>query len=189
MIVTFLVILELMKSQKIRITQEEAFGRITIDAVEKDAGEAQAEEPGQWSAESGEKSGGNDLPEPAEPDEVPAEIYEETAATEETEEIRTVGLSVPCEYCVTENAAVEQPEQEKRDSSRCPARIFHKRLALTNTNGLRRNAELTGIHREAAMTERCLGMRRTLAYKKAVQRLRSRRIWHRKRRIHGISTQ
>ena len=32
-IVTFLVILELMKSQKIRITQDEAFGRIWIDLV------------------------------------------------------------------------------------------------------------------------------------------------------------
>ena len=34
-IVTFLVILELMKSQKIRITQEEAFGKILIDLVEE----------------------------------------------------------------------------------------------------------------------------------------------------------
>ena len=33
-IVTFLVILELMKNQKIRITQEEAFGKILIDLVE-----------------------------------------------------------------------------------------------------------------------------------------------------------
>ena len=33
-IVTFLVILELMKNQKIRITQEEAFGKIVIDLVE-----------------------------------------------------------------------------------------------------------------------------------------------------------
>lgn len=36
-IVTFLVILELMKYQKIRITQEEAFGRILIDLVEQDS--------------------------------------------------------------------------------------------------------------------------------------------------------
>ena len=38
-IVTFLVILELMKSQKIRITQEEAFGKIVIDLVEGEPAE------------------------------------------------------------------------------------------------------------------------------------------------------
>ena len=38
-IVTFLVILELMKSQKIRITQEEAFGKILIDLVEGEPAE------------------------------------------------------------------------------------------------------------------------------------------------------
>ena len=46
-IVTFLVILELMKNQKIRITQEEAFGKILIDLVEDSEAEATApvEEP------------------------------------------------------------------------------------------------------------------------------------------------
>ena len=60
-IVTFLVILELMKYQKIRITQEEAFGRILIDLVEQDS-----------------KPAGEDLPsetdagEPEEPKPVPS---------------------------------------------------------------------------------------------------------------------
>ena len=49
-IVTFLVVLELMKYQKIRITQEKAFGKILIDIVEAEEQEAQtipqeAEEP------------------------------------------------------------------------------------------------------------------------------------------------
>ena len=47
-IVTFLVILELMKNQKIRITQEEAFGKILIDLVEvepEDPEEPTEEEP------------------------------------------------------------------------------------------------------------------------------------------------
>ena len=46
-IVTFLVILELMKNQKIRITQEEAFGKILIDLVEEpeQAAEPVQEEP------------------------------------------------------------------------------------------------------------------------------------------------
>ena len=39
-IVTFLVILELMKNQKIRITQEEAFGKILIDLVEAEPDKA-----------------------------------------------------------------------------------------------------------------------------------------------------
>ena len=54
-IVTFLVILELMKYQKIRITQEEAFGRILIDLVEQDS-----------------KAAGEDPPEPEEPKPVPS---------------------------------------------------------------------------------------------------------------------
>ena len=43
-IVTFLVILELMKSQKIRITQEEAFGKILIDLVEPEKPEEPEDE-------------------------------------------------------------------------------------------------------------------------------------------------
>lgn len=42
-IVTFLVVLELMKNQKIRITQEEAFGKIMIDLI--DPGEEKEEVP------------------------------------------------------------------------------------------------------------------------------------------------
>ena len=43
-IVTFLVILELMKNQKIRITQEEAFGKILIDLVEPEKPEEPEDE-------------------------------------------------------------------------------------------------------------------------------------------------
>ena len=76
-IVTFLVILELMKYQKIRITQEEAFGRILIDLVEQDS-----------------KPAGEDLPsetDAGEPeDEANAEEPEIKADAEEPEEPKPV---------------------------------------------------------------------------------------------------
>ena len=60
-IVTFLVILELMKYQKIRITQEEAFGRILIDLVEQDSKPAGEDPPSE-----------TDAGEPEEPKPVPS---------------------------------------------------------------------------------------------------------------------
>ena len=60
-IVTFLVILELMKYQKIRITQEEAFGRILIDLVEQDSKAAGEDPPSE-----------TDAGEPEEPKPVPS---------------------------------------------------------------------------------------------------------------------
>lgn len=50
-IVTFLVILELMKYQKIRITQEEAFGRITIDLADPEKEAEPDPEPEEEEAE------------------------------------------------------------------------------------------------------------------------------------------
>ena len=68
-IVTFLVILELMKHQKIRITQEEAFGKILIDLVDPDENNtAKTEtEPANEEAE----------PEPLPPPEEPADLTDE----------------------------------------------------------------------------------------------------------------
>ena len=53
-IVTFLVILELMKNQKIRITQEEAFGKILIDLVEEPEPEPTEPDPGHEEPEAEE---------------------------------------------------------------------------------------------------------------------------------------
>ncbi len=83
-IVTFLVILELMKSQKIRITQDEAFGRIWIDLVtpgeetepteqdpmEQDPMESDPMEPEPLEQDSVE-------PEPMEQDSVDTELMEQ----------------------------------------------------------------------------------------------------------------
>ncbi len=65
-IVTFLVILELMKYQKIRITQEEAFGRILIDLVEQDSKAAGEDPPSETDA--GEPEDEADTADEAEPE-------------------------------------------------------------------------------------------------------------------------
>ena len=65
-IVTFLVILELMKYQKIRITQEEAFGRILIDLVEQDSKPAGEDPPSETDA--GEPEDEADTADEAEPE-------------------------------------------------------------------------------------------------------------------------
>ena len=76
-IVTFLVILELMKHQKIRITQDEPFGKITIDLIDP---HEQAAEP---LAEPEEEPMEAPL---AEPEEEPAEELMEEPSAEQEEE-------------------------------------------------------------------------------------------------------
>ena len=76
-IVTFLVILELMKNQKIRITQEEAFGKIMIDLIDPE--EKKTEETPEPEAE----------PVPAEPEVelIPTEPEEEPVPAEPNAEL------------------------------------------------------------------------------------------------------
>ena len=116
-IVTFLVILEMMKYQRIRITQEEPFGKITIDLMEpeeKDAADvpAEPEEPAEQEPEEAEV--------PAEPEE-PAEEEPEIA------EVRA--LSVPeAEHAVipepqmAEEPLEEEPEPEPEPEPAAPAK-------------------------------------------------------------------
>ena len=96
-IVTFLVILELMKHQKIRISQEETFGRILIDLVEEQ--DEAAPEP---EAET-------ELEEPAEYDEPEAAAaYEEPAEYNEPE-ASAAAYEEPAEYDEPEAPAHEEP--------------------------------------------------------------------------------
>ena len=67
-IVTFLVILELMKNQKIRITQEEAFGKILIDLVEPEKPEDPEDAEPDTAPETGDLSAANAEPEVREPE-------------------------------------------------------------------------------------------------------------------------
>ena len=86
-IVTFLVILELMKNQKIRITQEEAFGKIMIDLIdpeEKKTEETPEPEEEPVPAEPEAEPGPVETEPEAEP--VPAEPEVELIPTEPEEE-------------------------------------------------------------------------------------------------------
>ena len=74
-IVTFLVILELMKSQKIRITQDEAFGRIWIDLVTP----GEETEPTEQDPMESDPMG----PEPLEQDSVEPELMEQNSVDTE----------------------------------------------------------------------------------------------------------
>ena len=104
-IVTFLVILELMKNQKIRITQEEAFGKILIDLVEaepeKAAPEAEPVAPAEEAEAEAEYETAAENAEPEAEYEVEYEAAAENAAPEPVVEYGTAA----------ENAAPE-PEYE-----------------------------------------------------------------------------
>ena len=109
-IVTFLVILELMKNQKIRITQEEAFGKILIDLVEPEKPEEpEDEEPAQEEPVSVAESDEEELVEPAslEEEAEPVFMAEPDTAPE------TGDLSAA-------NAEPEVPEPEQKDVQEPP---------------------------------------------------------------------
>ena len=109
-IVTFLVILELMKNQKIRITQEEAFGKILIDLAEPEKPEEpENEEPVQEEPASVAESDEEELVEPAslEEEAEPVFMAEPDTAPE------TGDLSAA-------NAEPEVPEPEQKDVQEPP---------------------------------------------------------------------
>ena len=123
-IVTFLVILELMKSQKIRITQDEAFGRIWIDLVtpgeEPETPEQDPEEPELDPAEPEPELDPvePELPEldPAEPDSLETEPAEPEPMAdpapepaEEAEPVAELKLDLIAE---PEPAPIVEPEPE-----------------------------------------------------------------------------
>ena len=115
-IVTFLVILELMKHQKIRITQEEAFGRILIDLID----------PGEEKAEPETEAVTEEEPEPmpeaeseteAEPEPMPEPEYE-PETTPETKAasamtVASVTTSIPAPLAEPEPIADPTPEAEE----------------------------------------------------------------------------
>jgi segregation and condensation protein A len=116
-IVTFLVILELMKHQKIRITQEEAFGRILIDLI--DPGEEKAEP--ETEAVTEEESEPETMPEAeseteAEPEMMP-EAEQEPEPMPETKAVSamtvaSVTTSIPAPLAEPEPIEDPMPEPE-----------------------------------------------------------------------------
>ena len=161
-IVTFLVILEMMKYQRIRITQEEPFGMITIDLLEpeeKDAADvpAEPEEPAEQEPEEAEV--------PAEPEE-PAEEEPEIA------EVRA--LSVPeAEHAVipepqmAEEPLEEEPEPEPEPEPAAPAKRHLVYRPRQNWMGAGRHT----FRFTAKRTRRDL-----------FRRARGNRIWNRKKK-------
>ena len=165
-IVTFLVILELMKHQKIRISQEETFGRILIDLVEEQdeaapepEAETELEEPAEY-----------DEPEAAAAYEEPAEYNEPEAAAAAYEE--------PAEYDEPEAPAHEEPahpgEPEKAEKpaegqAEADRRPVKRRLVY------RLRSSMMGLGRHA------FPISAKRARRDLFRKARGNRIWSRKR--------
>ena len=166
-IVTFLVILELMKHQKIRISQEETFGRILIDLVEEQ--DEAAPEP---EAET-------ELEEPAEYDEpeAAAAAYEEPAEYNEPE-AAAAAYEEPAEYDEPGAAAHEEPahpgEPEKAEKpaegqAEADRRPVKRRLVC------RLRSSMMGLGRHA------FPISAKRARRDLFRKARGNRIWSRKR--------
>ena len=120
-IVTFLVILELMKHQKIRITQEEAFGRILIDLI--DPGEEKAEP--ETEAVTEEESEPEPMPETkavsamtvaSVTTSIPAPLAEPEPIEDPTPEAE------PIEDPTPEAEPIEEPTPEAEEEQKAPAK-------------------------------------------------------------------
>ena len=107
-IVTFLVILELMKNQKIRITQEEAFGKILIDLVEPEKPEEpEDEEPAQEEPASVAESDEEELVEPASLEEEAEPVFMAEPAQEDMQEPAQEDMQEP------EQKDVQEPPRKR----------------------------------------------------------------------------
>ena len=120
-IVTFLVILELMKNQKIRITQEEAFGKILIDLVEPEKPEnPEDEEPVQEEPASVAESDEEELVEPASLEEEAEPVFMAEPAQEDMQEPAQEDMQEPAQEDVQEPAQEDMQEPEQKDVQEPP---------------------------------------------------------------------
>ena len=110
-IVTFLVILELMRHQKIRITQEEAFGRILIDLI--DPGEEKAEP--ETEAVTEEESEPEPMPETK-------AVSAMTVASVTTSIPAPLAEPEPIEDPTPEAEPIEEPTPEAEEEQKAPAK-------------------------------------------------------------------
>ena len=110
-IVTFLVILELMKHQKIRITQEEAFGRILIDLIDPGAEKAEPETEAVTEEES-------------EPEPMPETkaVSAMTVASVTTSIPAPLAEPEPIEDPTPEAEPIEEPTPEAEEEQKAPAK-------------------------------------------------------------------
>ena len=139
-IVTFLVILELMKAQKIKITQDEAFGKILIDLVEpgqEESGEAEPvempeEEPAEEAEPVEEVESVEEPSEEAAP--VEAEFVEDTAEEDEPtfyEKPAELGYRQRSEAIISEPLSYEEPATAAEPSWITNNQIEAARIAMT----------------------------------------------------------
>ena len=178
-IVTFLVVLELMKNQKIRITQEEAFGRILIDLIDPDEEKEEVPAEPELTAETETYA----IPEP-ETDAIPEPETDaipepETDAIQEPE---TGAMPKPETYAIPEpetdaipepeTDVIPEPEYEPEPEPAPPASELPVKRHLVYSP--RQNRLGAGRHAFRFVGRRMRGV--------LFRKVRGNRIWKRKRR-------
>ena len=162
-IVTFLVVLELMKNQKIRITQEEAFGRILIDLIDPDEEKEEVPAEPELTAETETYA----IPEP-ETDVIPEP---ETGAMPKPE---TYAIPEPETDAIPEpeTDVIPEPEYEPEPEPAPPASELPVKRHLVYSP--RQNRLGAGRHAFRFVGRRMRGV--------LFRKVRGNRIWKRKRR-------
>ena len=140
-IVTFLVILELMKNQKIRITQKEPFGKITIDLLDPNG-------PGEETT----------VPEPAEEEIPEPEPAGEENAEPEEEEILSI-VSAEETRSIDSAEETEEPEEKPAQADESIRRRLSGRLRGGMMRFGRRGFPITAKKMRRAMIIKARGNR------------------------------
>ena len=165
-IVTFLVILELMKNQMIRITQEEIFGKIAIDLVDPNEPEPEAV--------------------PQEPEEEPQEREPEPAPIPEEPEPEPENIKPEPEEPEIEPAPVpEEPESILKE----PAPVPEEPEPILQEPALRRHLVSRPRRSRAAGSRHAFPRSGSRTSKSAFRNARGSRIWNRKRNRGSILRQ
>ena len=165
-IVTFLVILELMKNQMIRITQEETFGKIAIDLV--DPNEPEPEAASQEPEEEPQEREPEPAPIPEEPEPEPENIKPEP------EEPEIEPAPVP-----------EEPESILKE----PAPVPEEPEPILQEPALRRHLVSRPRRSRAAGSRHAFPRSGSRTSKSAFRNARGSRIWNRKRNRGSILRQ
>ena len=194
-IVTFLVILELMKNQKIRITQEEAFGKIMIDLIDPE--EKKTEEtpepeeepvPAEPEAEPGPVETEPEAePVPAEPDAEPVPESEpevelipaEPEAESVPEETQMEPIPAEPEPKPVSELAPAEPEPEAEPASEEPE---PEPSPVSGSRPVKRHLIYSPRQHRLGAGRYAFRFTARKARKDLYRRVRGNRIWRRKRR-------
>ena len=169
-IVTFLVILELMKNQMIRITQEETFGKIAIDLVDPNEPEPEAA--------------------PQEPEEEPQEREPEPAPIPEEPEPEPENTEPEPEQILQEPIVEPAPIPEEPESIlKEPAPVPEEPEPILQEPALRRHLVSRPRRSRAAGSRHAFPRSGSRTSKSAFRNARGSRIWNRKRNRGSILRQ